>query len=134
MKKHLQVAAAVIRQNNCVLLSTRPQGKPPCGWEFPGGKIEPGETGEEALVRECREELDITLSVESPCMEVTHNYPELTVHLTLYNAVIREGTPKLLEHNAMQWIRADEISSLEFCPADQAFFPAIRKETEKRRV
>ncbi|MBQ4607268.1 MAG: 8-oxo-dGTP diphosphatase MutT, partial [Clostridia bacterium] len=88
----------------------------------------------EALIRECREELDITLTVESLCTDVTHAYPELTVHLTLYNAVIREGSPKLLEHKAMQWIRAEEIPALEFCPADQTFFPAIRKEAEKRRA
>jgi len=131
----IEVAAALIWQKDRFFVCQRPENKARARlWEFPGGKIEPGETGEEALIRECREELDITLTVESLCTDVTHAYPELTVHLTLYNAVIREGSPKLLEHKAMQWIRAEEIPALEFCPADQAFFPAIRKEAEKRRA
>lgn len=131
----IEVVAALIWQGDRFLICQRPANKARALlWEFPGGKIEPGETGEEALIRECREELDITLSVESPCTEVTHGYPELTVHLTLYNAVIREGSPRMVEHNAMMWIHADEIPTYEFCPADQAFFPAIQNETEKRRA
>lgn len=131
----IEVVAALIWQGDRFLVCQRPSEKARALlWEFPGGKIEPGETGEEALIRECREELDISLTVESPCTDITHEYPDLTVHLTLYNAVIREGIPELLEHNAMQWIHAEEIPSLEFCPADQAFFPAIRKEAEKRKA
>ena len=94
-------------------------------WEFVGGKVEPGETKEQALIRECREELDITLDVGSVFMDVTHEYPDITVHLTLFNAAIAAGTPKLLEHNDLQWITPAEIPRYAFCPADEAILKAI---------
>ena len=88
-------------------------------WEFVGGKVEPGETRAEALVRECREELGITVSVGDVYMELTHVYPDLTIHLTLFHAWIAERTPRLLEHNAMRWIVPEEIGKYDFCPADE---------------
>ena len=94
-------------------------------WEFVGGKVEPGETKEEALVRECREELGITLSVGEVFMDVVHEYPDLTVHLTLFNATIFEGVPQKLEHNDIRWISADEIPSYDFCPADEEILRKI---------
>jgi 8-oxo-dGTP diphosphatase len=87
-------------------------------WEFVGGKVEPGETKEQALVRECREELAVTLSVGEVFTDVTHEYPDLTVHLTLFNATIAEGVPQMPEHNAIRWITAGEIGAYAFCPAD----------------
>ena len=87
-------------------------------WEFVGGKVEPGETKEQALIRECREELAVTISVGDVFMDVTHEYPDLTVHLTLFNATISDGTPQLLEHNDIKWITPSEIPNYEFCPAD----------------
>ena len=133
--KTIEVVAALIWQKDRFLICQRPANKArPLLWEFPGGKIEPGETGEEALIRECREELDITLTVQTPCTDVTHRYPELTVHLTLYNSVIAEGTPRLLEHNALQWICTEEIPSYEFCSADRVFFPKIREEAQNRKA
>ena len=88
-------------------------------WEFVGGKVEPGETRAEALVRECREELDILVDVGDVFMELVHEYPDITVRLTLFNAAIAEGEPKLLEHNAMAWISPAEIPRYDFCPADE---------------
>jgi 8-oxo-dGTP diphosphatase len=87
-------------------------------WEFVGGKVEPGETKEQALIRECREELAITLSVGDVFMDITHEYPDITVHLTLFNATIAEGEPVMLEHNDIRWITPSEIPEYDFCPAD----------------
>lgn len=87
-------------------------------WEFVGGKAEPDESLEEALIRECREELDITLSVRDVFMEVDHVYPDITVHLVLFNAAIASGTPKMLEHNDIRWIHPRQIPEFDFCPAD----------------
>ena len=114
-----EVAAALIWDQDRFLICQRPAHKARgLLWEFVGGKLEPGETGEQALIRECQEELDITVDVDSIYMEVTHEYPDITVHLTLYNATIAEGTPKLLEHHDMRWITPQEIPQFDFCPAD----------------
>ncbi len=94
-------------------------------WEFVGGKVEKGETHEAALVRECREELDITIAVDRKFMSVTHTYPDLTVHLTLFHASIKEGEPKLLEHANLAWITPDEIFKYDFCPADKEILEEI---------
>ena len=80
--------------------------------------MESGETKEQALIRECREELAVTLSVGDLFMDVVHEYPDLTVHLTLFNATISEGIPQKLEHNDIQWIMPAEIPNYDFCPAD----------------
>ena len=94
-------------------------------YEFVGGKVEPGETKEQALMRECREELGITLSVGDIFMDVLHEYSDITVHLTLFNAVITEGVPQMLEHNDIKWITPDEIPNYEFCPADEEILRRI---------
>lgn len=88
-------------------------------WEFAGGKVENGETKEQALIRECREELAVTLSVGDIFMDVIHEYPDLSVHLTLFNAEISEGVPRTLEHNDIRWIAPEEIQQYDFCPADE---------------
>ena len=95
-------------------------------WEFVGGKVEPGETKEQALIRECQEELAVTLSVGSIFMDVVHEYPDITVHLTLFNATISKGIPQKLEHNDIQWITVEEIDSYNFCPADEEILEAIK--------
>ncbi len=100
-------------------------------WEFVGGKVEPGETKEQALVRECREELGITVAVGEVFTEVTHVYPDITVHLTLFNARIAEGEPQLLEHNDLRWTTPDEIDSYDFCPADEAILNKIKQRYKK---
>ena len=114
-----EVVAALIWNKDKFMICQRPAHKARgLLWEFVGGKVEPGETKEQALIRECREELAVTLSVGDMFMDVVHEYPDLTVHLTLFNAVILEGIPKKLEHNDIKWITPSEISNYEFCPAD----------------
>ena len=119
MKKITEVVAALIWDGDRFLICQRPAHKARgLLWEFVGGKVEPGESREEALIRECREELDITLSVGDVFMEVDHVYPDITVHLVLFNAVIASGTPKMLEHNDIKWINPSQIPEYDFCPAD----------------
>ena len=115
----IEVVAALIWQGEKFMICQRPENKARgLLWEFVGGKVEPGETKEQALIRECREELAVTLSVGGVFMDVVHEYPDLTVHLTLFNATIAEGEPQKLEHNDIQWITPSEIPKFEFCPAD----------------
>ncbi|MBO7385787.1 MAG: (deoxy)nucleoside triphosphate pyrophosphohydrolase, partial [Clostridia bacterium] len=106
-----EVVAALIWQDDRFLICRRPIRKARGGlWEFVGGKVEKGETPEQALARECREELDIELDVGSLYMDVVHEYPDITVHLSLYSARIVSGTPKLMEHEALAWITPGEIA------------------------
>ena len=115
----VEVVASLIWKNNKFMICQRPAHKARgLLWEFVGGKVELGETKEQALTRECKEELDILLSVGDVFMDVVHEYPDLTVHLTLFNATIAEGEPQKLEHNDIQWIAPNEIPNYEFCPAD----------------
>ena len=115
-----QVVAALIWKENKFMICQRPIGKTRAlQWEFVGGKAEKGETRHQALIRECKEELDVTVSVGEVFMEVDHEYPDISVHLTLFNAEITEGTPKMLEHNDIRWITPDEIPEYKFCPADK---------------
>ena len=95
-------------------------------WEFVGGKVEPGETLAEALVRECREELDVTLAVGEPIMDVTHVYPDVTVHLTLLEAQVAEGSPRAIEHHDIRWMTLAEAGEYPFSPADQVFLERLR--------
>ena len=121
-----EVVAALIWNGDRFLICQRPAHKARgLLWEFVGGKVEPGETKEQALIRECREELDITLSVGELFMEVTHVYPDITVNLSLFQATIAEGQPKMLEHCDLQWILPSEIGAYDFCPADEEILKAI---------
>ena len=114
-----EVVAALIWQENKFMICQRPSHKARgLLWEFVGGKVEPGETKEQALIRECQEELAVTLSVGTVFMDVVHEYPDLTIHLTLVSATIAEGVPQKLEHNDIKWIAPSEIPNYEFCPAD----------------
>ena len=122
-----EVVAALIWQADRFLICQRPANKARgLLWEFGGGKVESGETQEQALIRECQEELDITLSVGKLFMEVTHIYPDITVHLSLFDASIAEGRPKLLEHCDLRWITPAEIDQYDFCPADVEILERIR--------
>ena len=121
-----EVVAALIWNNDKFLICQRPAHKARgLLWEFVGGKVESGESKEQALVRECKEELDILLSVGDVFMDVIHEYPDITVHLTLFNATISEGEPQKLEHNDIQWIMPSEIPNFEFCPADDEILKQI---------
>ena len=127
----VEVVAALIWDNDKFMICQRPANKARALlWEFVGGKVEPGETKERALVRECQEELDITLDVGSLFMDVVHEYPDINVHLSLFNATIKQGIPKKLEHNDIKWITPSEISQFEFCPADQEILAEIIKRTK----
>ena len=115
-----EVVAALIWDGNRFMICQRPAHKARgLLWEFVGGKVEKGETKEEALIRECREELNITIGVKDVFMDVVHEYPDINVHLTLFNATIAEGVPKLIEHNDIKWITTSEIPNYTFCPADE---------------
>ena len=115
----VEVVAALIWDKERFLICQRPANKARALlWEFVGGKAEAGESLQEALIRECREELSITVAVDDVFMDVIHEYPDITVHLTLFNSRIAEGVPTLLEHNDLRWIRVDEIDNFDFCPAD----------------
>lgn len=121
------VVAALIWQGDRFLACQRPAHKARgLLWEFVGGKVESGETKQQALIRECREELDITVDVGDVFMELVHEYPDLTVRLTLFHAAIASGTPKLLEHRDIRWITANEIDGYDFCPADEEILTAIK--------
>lgn len=118
-KPFVEVVAALIWDKKKFLICQRPAYKARgLLWEFVGGKVEQGETKEQALIRECQEELAIIVEPHEVFTEVTHEYPDITVHLTLFNCTISRGQPKLLEHNDMKWITSSEIPKYEFCPAD----------------
>ena len=118
-RKITDVVAALIWQGDRFLICQRPAHKARgLLWEFVGGKLEAGETRQQALIRECREELAVEISVGDVFMEVVHEYPDLLVRLTLFHAAIVDGTPQMLEHNDLRWIRVEEIPQFDFCPAD----------------
>lgn len=123
-----EVVAALIWRGERFLACQRPAHKARgLLWEFVGGKVEPGETREQALIRECQEELAVTVEPLDIFMEVTHEYPDLTVHLTLFNARLREGEPQALEHHALRWITVREMEGLTFCPADQEILERLKQ-------
>lgn len=127
-KRITEVVAALIWDKDRFMICQRPASKArPLLWEFVGGKVEPGETKEHALIRECQEELAITLSVGDIFMDVVHEYPDITIRLTLFNATIAEGIPQKLEHNDIRWITTTEISNYDFCPADKEILETIKK-------
>ena len=129
----VEVVAALIWDKGKFMICQRPAHKARALlWEFVGGKVEPGETMEQALIRECREELAITLSVGEVFMDVVHEYPDITVHLTLFHATIADSIPQKLEHNDIRWITPDEIPQYDFCPADEEILAKIRKEFSAR--
>ena len=124
-----EVVAALIWQGEKFMICQRPAHKARgLLWEFVGGKVEAGETPQEALIRECREEIGVLLSVGDVFMDVTHEYPDFTVHLTLFHATIAEGEPQMLEHNDIQWITPEEIPNYDFCPADVEILDRIMQE------
>ena len=124
----VEVVAALIWDKDKFLICQRPANKARALlWEFVGGKVEKGETKEQALIRECKEELNITINVGDIFMEVVHEYPDITVHLTLYNATIAEGVPQKLEHNDIKWITPAEIPNYDFCPADEEILFEIKR-------
>lgn len=132
MSSVVEVVAALIWDDNKFMICQRPANKARALlWEFVGGKVESGETKEQALIRECQEELAITLLVGDVFMDVVHKYPDITVHLTLFNTTIVKGSPQKLEHNDIKWITVAEIDKYDFCPADSEILKQIKEEFEK---
>ena len=123
----LQVVAAVIRDGGRIFATQRGYGEHKDGWEFPGGKIEPGETPREALTREIREELDIGIKVISHDCDVEYDYPEFHLSMQCFRCEIVSGEPKLLEHEAARWLDREELSAVEWLPADLSLLPEIEK-------
>ncbi len=124
----IEVVAALLVDGDRFLICRRPAHKARGGlFEFPGGKVEPGETPAQAIVRECREELAVTVQPQEPVADVTHHYPDLTIHLTLIRVALTDGMPTALEHDQLCWITAGELTDYPFCPADVTFHPAIRR-------
>lgn len=130
-----EVVAALIWQGDRFMICQRLSHKTRAlQWEFVGGKVEEGETKEQALVRECQEELDVTVAVGEPLMTLTHAYPDITVCLTFFEAAIVAGTPKKQEHADIRFIRPEEIPQYRFCPADGAFLQKLMEEKELKEV
>lgn len=127
MKKQIEVVAALIRENDKFLICQRPKDKA-CGllWEFVGGKVEKGESKQEALIRECYEELKIAVEVGAEFCALTHEYPNVVVNLTLFNARISAGVIQKIEHNDVKWITKEQIDDYEFCPADVQILSLIK--------
>lgn len=125
----VEVVAALVRRGGQVLICRRAANKARALlWEFPGGKVESGETKEQALVRECREELAVTVRPGSVFCEVTHEYPDISIRLTLFNAQLAEGEPQCLEHSELCWVRPQDVTQFEFCPADKAIVERLARE------
>lgn len=123
-----QVVAALIWKEDRFMICQRPAHKARgLLWEFVGGKVEPGETKKQALIRECREELDVLVDVGDVFFQVEHMYPDITIELTLFNCSLAAGVPKLLEHNDIQWILPSQIDEFPFCPADEEILNEIKK-------
>lgn len=128
------VVAALIWDGGKFMICQRPAHKARGGlWEFVGGKIEAGETPREALIRECREELGVSVSVGELFMTVIHEYPDLTVRLALYNAEIASGVPKKIEHSDIRWIKVGEIGDYSFCPADEEILEELKRRDIRRQ-
>lgn len=127
--KETHVAAALIWRGRKFLICRRPPHKTRgLLWEFVGGKLEPGESAKEALVRECREELGVEVTPGEVFLELVHNYPDMTVRLTVFNGDIGRQEPKLLEHSEIRWISPAEIGEFDFCPADRDVLEKIKAE------
>ena len=127
VKKIVNVVGAFVQRDGKILICRRPKNKAQALlWEFAGGKIEAGESKQDALVRECVEELAVTVSVGGELCTVTYDYPEVTVNLTVFFASILSGEPRCLEHEEIRWITADQIDDFEFCPADVEIIEKIK--------
>ena len=126
-RKITQVVAALIWDGDRFMICQRPAHKARgLLYEFVGGKVESGETLQQALIRECREELAVTVAVGDVFMEVLHEYPDITVQLILFNATIAEGIPQKLEHVDIRWILPAEIPNYDFCPADEEILKKLQ--------
>ncbi len=125
----IEVVAAVIRRGNKILICQRPQGKNLAGyWEFPGGKVEAGESKQSAIGRECMEELGVSLLVGGEICAISHDYATYSVNITFFECTLMSGEPVAKEHSGIQWVKAGEIKNFSFCPADGALIKKLSEE------
>ncbi len=109
----------ITRDGLCLLCQRGAESSRALKWEFPGGKLEPGETGEEALAREIKEELGCLITVGEAVCSVTQDYPDITIHMTLYRCSLSSGEPSALEHAEIRWVKPEDIAGFDLCPADR---------------
>ena len=128
-RKHIKVVAAVIRNGDQIFATQRGYGNYKDWWEFPGGKVEPGETPEEALIREIMEELNTEIAVDSFLTTVEYDYPEFHLSMDCFWCHIKEGTLTLLEHEAARWLPIDNLRQVDWLPADILVVEEIEKNT-----
>ena len=126
--KTIDVVAAITKQGDCILATQRGYGDHAGGWELPGGKIEPGETPEEALVREIHEELDMTISIERHVVDVSYDYPKFHLEMSCFLCTIADGTPYLVEHEAARWLLPSQIDTVDWLPADVLVVSALKEQ------
>ncbi|MBR2956332.1 MAG: (deoxy)nucleoside triphosphate pyrophosphohydrolase [Clostridia bacterium] len=128
----VEVVAGLVWRGDKFMICQRPKHKARgLLWEFVGGKVERGESREDALIRECKEELDVIVKPLDVFCTVDHVYPDITIRLILFNAEIVSGTPKLLEHADLKWITAGDIDNYQFCPADKEILERIKCSTAR---
>lgn len=127
--KTIRVVAAVIHQDHRILATQRGYGEFKDGWEFPGGKIEEGETPEVALIRELKEELTITVKPEKLLTVVEYDYPNFHLSMHCFLSSIEQGEINLLEHEAMKWLSHNEPDSVAWLPADHGLIELLKKES-----
>ena len=123
--KRVEVVAAILIHNNLVFACQRGYGEFKDGWEFPGGKVEAGESPEEALRREIREELEVEVNVGDLIDTIEYDYPAFHLSMKCYACTIAGGSPHLLEHEAARWLTADQLDSVAWLPADITLIPKI---------
>ena len=129
--KTLNVVAAIIKKDNQILATKRGYGEFINMWEFPGGKIEPNETKEEALIREIKEELDCTIKPTKFALNLEYQYPTFYLKMDCFEAIIQEGTPKLLEHNDARWLTKDQLDEVNWIPADLTIIDYLKETMEQ---
>ena len=125
--RSVRVSAAVIREGDKILAAERGYGEYRGFWEFPGGKREEGESGEDAIIREIKEELGVTIETDGFIATIEHDYPDFHLIMDCYYAHVVEGVIKANEHMALRWISVDEIEGLEWLPADWKVLPFVRE-------
>lgn len=129
--KNIEVAAAVIAHDNRIFATQRGYGEFKDGWEFPGGKIEPGETPQQALEREIREELDTVIDVGELVETVEYDYPEFHLTMHCFLCTIRSGNLVLKEHEAARWLTREELDGVDWLPADVAVADKLKAMMKK---
>ncbi len=125
--KTINVVAAVIKQDNKILATQRGYGEFKGGWEFPGGKVEPNETHQQALIREIKEELNITIEVNNYIDTIEYDYPNFHLSMAVYFATIKQGTPTLLEHNASTWLTKETLDTVDWLKADITLIEKLKQ-------